>query len=124
VLADSATAAVAVASAVALGIVFAAAVASLAATVRSLRALRRVTEEFRRESRVIVGGMHDSAARAEAELDRLDTLLDAAESVSATVDEAARLAHRTVSSPVIKLAAIGAGTTRAAKRLRVRAQRQ
>ena len=48
----------------------------------------------------------------------MDTLLVTAESISGTLDSAARLAYLALSNPVIKAMSFGAGTARAARRFR------
>jgi hypothetical protein len=55
---------------------------------------------------------------ASTDLRKADGLLDTAQSVTATVDEASRAAYRTLSNPVVKVLAFGAGTRKAARRLR------
>src|SRR5207253_2141204 len=65
------------------------------------------------------GGDRGAVAHgASVELERVDTLLGTAESISTTVDSASRLAYLTFSSPVIKALAFGAGTSRAVRRFR------
>jgi hypothetical protein len=59
-----------------------------------------------------------TARNANLELQRVDTLIDSAESISGTVDSASRLAYLAFSNPVIKAAAFGAGTSTALRRLR------
>jgi hypothetical protein len=64
--------------------------------------------------------MHATLGQAGAELQRVDGLLGAAESISSTVDSASRLAYETFSNPVIKVLAFSTGTRRAARRFRRR----
>lgn len=85
---------------------------------RTLRALRETIEELRRETVPVVTNLRHATERANADLERVDALLVSAESISATVDSASRLAYLTFSNPVIKVLAAAAGTNRAVKRFR------
>jgi hypothetical protein len=64
--------------------------------------------------------MRAAVGQANAELERADGLIGAAESISTTADSASRLAYMAVSNPVIKVLAFGTGTARATRRLRRR----
>jgi hypothetical protein len=66
----------------------------------------------------VVASLQGTVVQANAELDRVDTLLGTAESISSTVDSVSRLAYLALSNPVIKLMAFSAGTARAARRFR------
>lgn len=85
---------------------------------RTLAALRLTIEELRRETLPVVENLQRATERANDDLDRMDQLLVSAESISATVDSASRLAYLTFSNPVIKVLAFAAGTNRAMKALR------
>jgi hypothetical protein len=87
---------------------------------RTLRSLRDTTDELRRESLRLLGDMRGTVGQANSELERVDSLLGTAESISTTVDSASRLAYLAFSNPIIKVLAFGAGTARAARRLRRR----
>jgi hypothetical protein len=91
------------------------AVTALNATVQ---AVRDTAEDVRSETVPVLLQMRGIAERTEAELVRMDGLLETAASVSATVDSASRLAYLAFSNPVIKVLAVGAGTGRALSRLR------
>ena len=84
----------------------------------AVRELRAAVRQLREEALPVVTAMQRTVTEASAELDRVDTLLGAAETVSATVDSATRLAHTAFSSPVIKALAFANGTGKAAKRLK------
>ena len=90
------------------------AVLVLGRRVRQLRdlvgVLERETVPLVREARVVV----DQAA---TEMVRVGDVLGSAESVSATVDSASRLAYRAFSNPVVKILAFGTGTGAALRRL-------
>ena len=54
----------------------------------------------------------DALRDAENEVDRVDALLTAAESVGDRIDGASRIVSKTVTNPVVKVLAIGTGTKR------------
>ena len=85
---------------------------------RTLAALRLTIEQFRRETLPVVDEVHRTVTTANAELARMNGLLDSAESISSTVDSASHLAYLALSNPLIKAMAFGAGTARAARALR------
>ena len=85
---------------------------------RTLAALRLTVEDLRRTTVPLVDDLHTTVQRATVELDRVDTLLGTAESISSTVDSASRLAYLTFSNPVIKALAFASGTSRAVRRFR------
>ena len=85
---------------------------------RTLTTVRLSVEELRRETLPVVDDLHRTVTTANAELVRLDALLDSATSVSHTVDSASHLAYLALSNPLIKGMALAAGTTRAVKALR------
>jgi hypothetical protein len=87
---------------------------------KAMRALRTAAEDMRREGLAVLEDMRGTVGQANDELERVDGLLGTAESISATVDSASRLAYLTFSNPVIKMLAFGAGTARAARRFRRR----
>ena len=65
----------------------------------------------------IVIGMIVFMNSAQADLDRVDSLLDAAESVQHAVDGVGQLTRDSVATPLIKARAFVAGTSQAARRL-------
>jgi hypothetical protein len=66
----------------------------------------------------VVDELRRTVTTANAELERLDALLDSATSVSSTVDSASHLAYLAFSNPLIKAMALATGTAKAAKALR------
>jgi hypothetical protein len=94
--------------------------ALLLSLAKTLKAVREATDELNHEVRTLLGHMEATLGQAGTELDRVDGLLGAAESIHSTVDSASRLAYETFSNPVIKVLAFGTGTRRAARRLRRR----
>jgi hypothetical protein len=91
---------------------------ALASLTRTLRSLREAVDELRRETVPVVGDMHAAVRKANAELARVDGLLETAESIGSTVDSASRLAYLTFSNPVVKALAFASGTSRAWRRFR------
>ena len=91
---------------------------AFASLTKTLRVLRTTVEEFRTEALPVVASMRTAVTQANAELERVDTLLDSAESISTTVDSFSRLAYLAFSNPVVKVMAIGAGLGRGARRFR------
>jgi predicted PurR-regulated permease PerM len=85
---------------------------------RTLTTLRLTIEQFRRETLPVVDDLHRTVTTANAELERLDGLLDSATSVSSTVDSASHLVYLAFSNPLIKAMALATGTAKAAKALR------
>lgn len=113
---DLAAVVVAIASVVAVVLL----VFALVAVNRTLTTMRLSIEELRRETLPVVKDVQRTVAQANVELERVDGLLDSAQSVSLTVDSASRLAYLAFSNPIIKVLALGAGTGRAARALRRR----
>jgi hypothetical protein len=85
---------------------------------RTLASLRVTVDELRTNTVPLVADLHDTVKSANAELERVDGLLVTAESIGATVDSASRLAYLAFSNPMIKAAALAAGTGRVVRRMR------
>lgn len=92
--------------------------------VRTLRALREVTNLLRTEASPVLEDLRATTEAANYELERFDNLVTTAESVTGTVDSASRLAYVAMANPVIKGMAFASGTAKAAKRLRSRKDNQ
>lgn len=111
-------------AALAAGVVAGAALVLLLLTLlrvlRAVRELREAVEQLRGETRLVVADLQHAAEVADAELARVDALLDTAESVAGTADSASRLAYLAFANPVIKTMALAAGTGRAVRTLRAR----
>lgn len=91
---------------------------AMAGLIRTLRTLRESVEVLQKETLPLVADLRTTVVQASGDLERVDGLLGRAESISATVDSASRLAYLAFSNPVIKILAFGAGTARAASRFR------
>jgi hypothetical protein len=113
---DTAAVIVACASVLALAVM----VWAIVALTKTLKLLRQSVDEMRRETLPVVAEMRVAVGQANAELERVDTLLGTAESISSTVDSASRLAYLAFSNPVIKAIAFASGTAGATRRLRKR----
>jgi len=95
-------------------------VAVVASLARTLRSLRAVVDDLNREAVPLLAELRGGARKANADLERVGDLVEAAESVTRTVDGASRLAYMTFSNPVVKVLALGSGVSRAGRRLRRR----
>ncbi len=85
---------------------------------RTALELRAVVAEVRTEALPALRDASAAVAAAGGEIERVDQLIDAAESISARIDGASRVAYLALSKPVIKTAAVATGAQRAARRLR------
>ncbi|MEA3216106.1 MAG: hypothetical protein QOJ19_2262 [Acidimicrobiia bacterium] len=88
------------------------------ALLRTLRRTRQLLERVNREAAEALVSLQAAADEARHELGRVDGLLDRADSISATLEDASRLSYLAVSSPVIKAAALASGVRVGARRLR------
>jgi hypothetical protein len=111
-------AAVIVAVAAVVGVVLL--VFAIVSLTRTLTAVRMSVEELRRETLPVIDELQRTVTQANSDLERLDTLLDSATSVTNTVDSASQLAYMAFSNPVIKAIAFASGTGRAVRALRRR----
>lgn len=93
-------------------------VLALVSLTRTLSTLRLSIEELRRETLPVLDELQRTVTQANTDLERLDTLLDSATSVTNTVDSASQLAYLAFSNPVIKAIAFATGTTRALRAFR------
>ena len=117
-LSASDLAAIIVAFAAVVGVVLL--VFAIVSLTRTLTAVRMSVEELRRETLPVIDELQRTVTQANSDLERLDTLLDSATSVTNTVDSASQLAYLAFSNPVIKAIAFATGTARAARALRRR----
>lgn len=97
---------------------------------QSLRELRHElavwrdrTEPLLAEIRESTLDARDAVEDARRDLDRFDRVLGSAEAISGAVAGSGRVARTALSTPVIKVAAIATGTSRAARRLSRRERR-
>jgi len=95
-------------------VVVAMAVQSLITTLRSLRS---TVEDLRVETLSAVAELRATVALANGEIERVDSLLDTAETVGARVEATSRLAWLVMRNPLVKLASLSVATDRNARRL-------
>jgi len=101
----------------------AAAIAALACLVavmilgRRVGELRRLVADLQRETVPLLREARVVVDQAATEMVRVGDVLGSAESVSATVDSASRLAYRAFANPVVRVLAFGTGTGAALRRL-------
>lgn len=93
-------------------------VLALVSLTKTLSTIRLSIEEMRRETMPVIDELQRTVSQANADLERLDTLLDSATSVTQTVDSASQLAYLAFSNPIIKAIAFASGTARAARSFR------
>ncbi len=91
---------------------------ALVSVTKTLREVRTAVELLRTETLPIVTDLGETVRGANVELERVDGLIDRAESISGTVDSASRLAYLAFSNPMIKVIALATGTSRAARSFR------
>jgi predicted PurR-regulated permease PerM len=84
---------------------------------RSLRELRRSLDVLHDETVPLLEELRGTVRDAGAEVERVDQLLDAAESISATVDSATRLSYLAFRAPLLRLVAFFKGIGRFIGRL-------
>src|SRR3954451_3061458 len=95
-------------------------VIALVSLTRTMTTIRLSVEQMRRETLPVIDELQRTVVQANADLERLDTLLDSATSVTNTVDSASQLAYLAFSNPIIKAIAFATGTGRAARAFRRR----
>lgn len=88
---------------------------------KTLGEVRDTAEALRREALPVIDDAARAVATANAELVRVDELVDSATSVTGTMDALSHLFYLAFSNPIIKLMAFSTGTAKAAKALRKRA---
>ena len=86
--------------------------------VGAVRELRITVTELRVETQAVVEELHEAVRGTNAELERIDNVLHAAESVTDTLDAASRLAYLTMGSPGVKGLAAATGANQAYRRFR------
>ncbi len=85
---------------------------------RTLRELRLTVDELRGSTLPMVADLRTTVAKAGDGLDRVDGIIDRAESITTTVDNASRLTYKAMAPPLIKTISLVAGAGRATRRLR------
>lgn len=114
-LAATADWSVAVAVAVVATVILIGLAAALVSVVRASRALRQAAEDLSRQSERLLAELGGTIRDANAELERVDVLVDSAEDLTETLTAASHAAYLTVARPLIKVLALRRGTARAAQ---------
>jgi hypothetical protein len=106
---------------------FAALIVVLMRVLDTLKALRSEVASLREETRPLLHDLRASAEEARHTMDeartdlaRFDRVLGSAEAISEAVDGSSRVARTAFSVPVIKLAGLATGTSRAVRKIRGR----
>lgn len=106
---------------------FAALIVVLVRVLDTLQALRTEVEALRGETRPLLAELRHSTEQARSamdtarsDLERFDRVLGSAEAISGAVEGTGRVARSAFSAPVIKIAGLATGTSRAVRRLRGR----
>jgi uncharacterized protein YoxC len=97
---------------------FAALVVVLVRVLDLLRELRVEVAALRSETRPLLAELRAAADGARSDLERFDRVLGSAEAISEAVEGSGRAARHVFSAPVIKIAGLATGTSRAVRRLR------
>lgn len=104
---------------------FAALIVVLVRVLDALGALRREVDALRSETRPLLAELRESALEARStmdvarsDLERFDRVLGSAEAISDAMEGSSRVARTAFSAPIIKIAGLATGTTRAVRRLR------
>jgi len=106
-------------------IAFAALIVVLVRVLDALSAMRKEVDVLRAETQPLLDDLRTSTGearivmdQARADLDRFDHVLGSAEAISDAVSGSGRVARTAFSVPLIKMAGLATGTTRAVRRLR------
>jgi uncharacterized protein YoxC len=85
---------------------------------RVLESVKVLLDGIREETVPLLGEVRVTVRSVNRELDRADTLLESAGNVARSAERLSSVVEQTVSSPLIKIAAFGAGVSRAFRRVR------
>ena len=110
--------ALAVAAAVIVAVLAGALVVALASLTATMRSLREAADLLREETLPLMAELSRAVADTVEEVERVDRIITAAEGIGDRVDGASRLAYRALGSPVVKVMAFGSGVSKATRRLR------
>lgn len=106
---------------------FAALIVVLVRVLDALTSLRGEVDALRSETRPLLAELRESTVEARSamdtarhDLERFDRVLGSAEAISDAVEGSGRVARTAFSAPIIKVAGIATGTSRAVRRLRGR----
>jgi len=108
-------AAIIVAVAVAMGMV--GLLFTMAAAVRAIGTFRKAVEDIAGLTLPLIADVHVGVRQANADLVKVDSILDNAETIQGTIDAASRLTYTAVANPVVKAMAAGTGVAKAYRSL-------
>ena len=92
----------------------------LVSVTRTLAEVKVTIEELRRQALPLIDDASRTVASANAELVKVDELVDSASAISGTLDAVSHLFYLAFSNPIIKAMAIATGTAKAGRALRRR----
>jgi uncharacterized protein YoxC len=85
---------------------------------RVLESTKGLIDGIRQETVPLLSEVKTSVTKVNRELDRADTLMASAGNITKSVERLSSVVERTISSPLVKAAAFGAGASKAFKRFR------
>jgi uncharacterized protein YoxC len=85
---------------------------------RVLESTKLLIDGIRQETVPLLSEVTTTVSSVNKELERVDGIMEAAGNIVRSTERLASVVERTVSSPLVKLAAFGAGASRAFRRLR------
>jgi uncharacterized protein YoxC len=85
---------------------------------RVLESTKGLIDGVRQETVPLLSEVTTSVTKVNRELDRVDSLIASAGGITKSVERLTAIVEQTVSSPLIKVAAFGAGAARAVRRFR------
>ena len=85
--------------------------------IRTMASVRGAVDDVRHTAVPLIADVHHAVREANGDLVQVEAILERTESIQGTVDSVSRLALATFATPVIKVAAMGAGLSRASRRL-------
>jgi uncharacterized protein YoxC len=85
---------------------------------RVLESTKMLIDGIRQEAVPLLGEVKTTVSSVNRELERADGLLESAGNIARSAERLASVVEKTVSSPLIKIAGIGAGASAALRRMR------
>ena len=92
--------------------------AMLVTMVRMLESIKMLIDGVRTETVPLLSEVKTTVSGVNREIDRVDTLMASAGNIAKSVERVTAVVEKTVSNPLIKLAAFAAGAAKATKRFR------
>jgi uncharacterized protein YoxC len=85
---------------------------------RLLESTKLLVDGIRQETVPLLGELKTTVSSVNKELDRVDGIMESAGKIAQSAERLTAVVEQTVSSPLVKVAAFGAGMSRAVRRLR------